>query len=403
MKYILFFLLIIYINNSFSQISNFLKDNNLIERNKTIVLFIIDKECSNCYLLLNNAIEISKKYPENIDNYFVVTDNYSFAKNVLKNLNISAKTIFNKEVFNLPEINKLNTIYYRLNDQNYFFNKTNYNSYELDSIINGNKISINCFENMAIEDSTLGHDLFSHVLIPDKLIIFDKALQNFINIYCNSEEYEIKISKTKVEDSIFFYNFPDRVDKNLFEKIEPELTFSTLNEKNLDFLYINTISEYDNYIFCIFSLKRIYKRKNEENYGLFTTYFIAVKEVGNKKEEIYNLNSYSNYFYIDSFIYKNETYPVGPWIGYHPKFINKNAIQINVQKLDKDDKITFGGLATIELDFQNNITRMINIDTSASETIYIDHTINLANQQYILKKEMIDESRGLGIIKLEKK
>lgn len=369
------------------------------------IVLLYASDCFKCKLPLSHAVNLLKQ--EDHDHLYrrlILTDNYAYARSFNKDIGIGATVIYDSAVFSsVADGLKSRIVIAGCGAYTTIGSKDITEAYLIQELHD----KAACTEKThhptvfyTFADSVISPVNFSAAVTPFGFIVYDPLLQTGIRI---THQKQSAYANPSVSDSGIINTLPDRTNKDRFDKTSYSKTVKDLAKNNIPVVYINSISNYDSMIYCIFSVNRVYIDKSlADNYGVFTTNFIGVKKIAMLKdyESVLDVASYNNVYYIDSFSYQGETYPVGKWINFHPLFINDSTIQMNVNYQDNDRRsIGFGGLATVILG-KNNTAKMIHIDKNAKEEITISHTVMLNGTGYFIEKHMTDESKSLGTINI---
>jgi len=371
----------------------------------TFTVLLYSSDCFKCKLPLSHALDLLKK--EDTANKYrrlIITDNYSYGNAFNKDNEIGATVIYDTGVFSHVTSALKSVIVISVAKSYTVIGSKEISKAavirELREKAGSTKAAYNNSLFYEFEDSVISPNNFSSAITPFGFALYDGLLQTGI---CISNQKQLNYLKPVLTDSDIVNNLPDRVDKNRFAKVAYSETVEGLTANSIPLLHINSIANFDAAVYCIFSINRVYADKTQaDNFGIFTTYFLATKKIKTPKdyESVFDIDTYKNIYYIDSFSFKNETYPIGSWINFHPAFINDSTFQINVNHQNNiKRKIEFGGLATVVLK-KDGTAEMTGIDETAKDAIMINNTVMLNGKKFFIKKEMTDESQGIGKIKI---
>lgn len=168
----------------------------------------------------------------------------------------------------------------------------------------------------------------------------------------------------------------------------------------IDYLHVKTIQCLDNTLLISFVINnRLKDLRQENNYGVFSSYYMAKKQIKSKEDVLsaFDINTYSEIYFVDTFVYQNSTYPLGPWIIHQPIPVSKDTFKINVMHFDGDE-YGFGGLATIDIS-DPKMAKMIDLDKSSKPINNLIHKATYQDRKFFVEKAVIDESKSLGEIR----
>lgn len=398
-KIIITFLVIFCWSNTLAQ--GLEDDNQSLEKyignldSSSLLIIYSDNDCFKCSLPLYNIANILKSIPryQNDDlKIKTITNNYSLASKYLKESKLKSEIIFDKSLptrtgsclaFRLKNRIKILPIDQISRDS--LLQYLNYTAATQDFIISDSLLSFNNF--------IVGSTYFG-------IALFDAKMQ--LGILTDLKNYQYATPTFK--DTTKINSLKTRIKSNEFKKLPFINGYQILKENGINFLHINSLASLDSIIYLTFSINKCYQSvKDTADYGIFTSYYLAKKKLHSENdfESIFNIDSYQNIYFIDTFSFNNKTYPIGNWIDQQPIVKNIDIIEMIVNCYDPETKIyKFGGLATIDISDEVD-AKMFAIDTLAKPEIIISHLFNYRGKPMGVSKTIINEERSLGNIEFK--
>lgn len=393
LKKIIFFLIFI---ASYSPNAQNIKEvdlqffNNYQEQkitDKYLNVFVSAKDCYRCFSEIHQIlIQIEKNYPNLQVNF--ISDEVAFVKKNTKDYQLNKKYFLNKDLF--KEHTKS---FYYLKENNEIIQEYNKILSRL-----SNKININnnfTTVDIKVVDSLFTSDNIRHAGIFDNnlIVINDKSvdLGGIVNIKKNKiDYYDITTASEKL------YNLPFTLELKDFELINYDNFINLKKDLGVPEIKVTAMNVYDDIIYTNFIISRLFKDlKKEGDVGLFSFNYIAVKKITDKSKlsEIFDIETYDNYFSVDHLDFNSKTYRFGGAI-YFPfsKMIDKYHFVSQIHQ-----EANFAGDATFELSPNLKTISIVSINSNASKN-YIYPSFKIDDKFYYVTKEMIDESSGKGII-----
>lgn len=394
----------ILINVTFSQHAELIKKKQDLKNRSYIALFINSNECANCFMFLNDAINISKNVGMNDNDIIIVTNNYSYAKKFCKKSKLNSEIFVDQKIFNTPQINHYNSIFiHSKTNKEFVYNKKNYKSHLYKESL---KLAYSNFSfppKYQYNDSLLSQTPFYSGMMNFGALILDSDLQNLHYLF--PDTLINRIVEFEFSNSQIFYKLPDRVNKEKYSLLPSDEANAVYSEHGLEKVHVNSISSIDSTFFCFFTLNKIYYEAESSNISVFSTYFIGTKKVNTilDFELLNDLSKYDHIYYVDSFSYLGSTYPLGPWINDYAIVLNDTILKIKVNYENAEKrKIEFGGLATIQLNPNSNNVKLLEIDKTAKPQIEVIEISKYNGYKYRIRKEFTNEEKNHGIIYIEK-
>lgn len=375
---------------------DYLKSEFQIKDNQPTVLIVYsDIDCFMCALPLSKLATVAQgkteiKVPKNLA-IKIITNNYAMAAKYKRENELDAEIIYNKKFTDSSGSQAIFIDHEVLNQ----FSINNISESSLNDLFNTSENNIDL--GYAFVDSIFHFDFFYIASTPYGVLLFDDAIQTGIFTDFQTQTY----LTPKFEDSSIIKNLPIRIEENLFER-PPYFAHNQnlLMEEGIDYLHVKTIQYLDSTLLISFMINNRLKDLRQENhYGVFPSYYMAKKEI-NAPEDLltaFDIDTYSEIYFVDTFLYNDTIYPLGPWISHQPIPINKDTFKINVMSV-KDEDYKFGGLATIDISDPQE-AKMINIDTDIAPTMEVKKNFNYQGQEYYVEKTKIDEEKSLGNIR----
>lgn len=375
---------------------DYLKSEFQIKDNQPTVLIVYsDIDCFMCALPLNQLGKVVKnetavEVPKDLL-VLIITNNYAMASKYKKENELEADIIYNKKFTDSS------------GSKAFFIDNEVYNTFSINNISESslndlfNTSNNNIDLGYAFEDSIFHFSIYYIASTPYGMLLFDGTMQEGIFTDLKSHTY----LSPRFEDSSTIKNLPIRIDESIFER--PQYfahNQGSLTLDGIDYLHVKTIQCLDNTLLISFVFNnRLKDLRQENNYGVFSSYYMAKKQIKSKEDVLsaFDINTYSEIYFVDTFVYQNSTYPLGPWIIHQPIPVSKDTFKINVMHFDGDE-YGFGGLATIDIS-DPKMAKMIDLDKSSKPINNLIHKATYQDRKFFVEKAVIDESRSLGEIR----
>lgn len=399
MHHIIFFFYFLILNNhslydqSLNELGHLKAEFKIKNEQSTLLIVYSDIDCFMCALPLSKLATVAQgkteiKVPENLT-IKIITNNYAMAAKYKRENELNAEIIYQKEFTDFSGSKAIFIDHEVLNE----FSIKNISDNSLNELFN------NPHSNSAYSfvDSIFHFDFFYVASTPYGVLLFDEAIQTGIFTDFQNQTY----LTPKFEDSTIIKTLPIRIEEDLFER---PLYFAhnqnLLMQEGIDYLHVKTIQYLDGTLLISFMINnRLKDLRYENHYGVFPSYYMAKKEI-NAPEDLltaFDIDTYSEIYFVDTFLYNDIIYPLGPWIIHQPIPVSKDTFKINVMHFDGDE-YGFGGLATIDIS-DPKMAKMIDLDKSSKPINNLIHKATYQDRKFFVEKAVIDESKSLGEIR----
>lgn len=393
------FVLLLIATNANGQIDTttfkYIQNKYITKQAPTFVILCSSKDCFKCSLPLNNIAKLLNNQPENKTlTTVIITDNYAMANKYKQETGLNAAVYFDKELFVASQTHTQSAIVLIENNAYSAHSIQNIQEADIQNLLQRSLVT-----NYSFSDSLFDFKLFVSTATPFGILLFDEKIQTGITTDLSTQMYHQSI----FTDTSRINQLPDRFDKSQFSTLSFQEGNRKMQHQGIEYLHVNSILGVDSTLFITFSINKTFRAlDNQDNYAMFTSYFMAKKKLQKESDFLsaFDLNTYNNIYFIDSFSYNHQTYPLGNWMSQQPIGIDEQTIQLNVSWIN-NGKFQFGGRATIDIS-DAKTAKMIAIDTEAPEVIFFNNVVNFQGNQYVITKEVIDESISLGKIKIER-
>lgn len=377
-------------HNDINELTHLKTEFNIKDDQPTLLIVYSDIDCFMCALPLSKLATVAQRkteiiVPENLT-IKIITNNYAMAAKYKRENELDAEIIYQKEFTDSSGSKAIFIDHEVLNE----FSIKNISDNSLNELFN------NPHSNSAYSfvDSIFHFDFFYVASTPYGVLLFDETMQAGIFTDFQNQTY----LTPKFEDSTIIKTLPIRIEEDLFER---PLYFAhnqnLLMQEGIDYLHIKTIQYLDSTLLISFMINnRLKDLRYENHYGVFPSYYMAKKEISAPEDLLtaFEIDTYSEIYFVDTFLYNDIIYPLGPWISHQPIPVNKDTFKINVMSF-KDEDYQFGGLATIDISDPQE-AKMIDIDPDIAPTMEVKKNINYQEQEYYVEKTKIEEEKSLG-------
>lgn len=388
----------------YKAIDNYVVNHHTSDGKKDCITVLYSSaDCENCILFLRQTLGEIK--PENDTPVYVITDNIAYAKKNLRKYKLKYTYYFDREIFELFEINKRTLLYSRFNgvlndNPEQIINLTNARAttpeivfQQQDTVLMANDL----------ETRIMPYDAFATINPKmDVAILFRKTKSADVN-----KSYSVTYLYKNLRDSLKIYTLQERNPDPENLKLIPFKEFGQLAQKNaINFYKVHSLTSYNNTVYCTFTISRLYKDvRQKDNFSILSNAFIAQKEIKSEKDllDVMRIDTYDHIYFADMFTYQDTVYPMSTWIYSTPEPTGKNTLLTNVNKVEANGgELSFGGKATILLDPNAQTIKIMALDANAPKVRFRKNSFEKGKYTYKLQKVMTDESKNLGNITFTK-
>lgn len=388
----LLFGVVVFSSHVFSQnleeIDNHFKQSNKIKENDSYInIYLNSNDCFRCfgqiYQILTTIEEENKEIQINI-----ITNEIVFAKKNTKDYTFDINFYLDKDI-----VQKYPSFYYyKLNKQ--IISDNNQIINEIKKNTPKNKITL-----IQLIDESFTSDNLVHAGIYDNFIIVYDNTVDLGGIIENSkiEYYDITTSSKKL------YNQLPLPYKNYKENFKP-LSYEDFQNIKKNFpgvpdIKVTSISIFEDIAYAGFMVSRVFQSTQDSTaFELPSFTYLAIKKLKNNNlKDIFDLNSYDNYFCMDILPFNSIDYRIGVSINYPFTIINEHNFMAKIF-----NELDYAGEATFEFNEDYTTLNITSINPEAPR-IYEYENIEIDGKKYYVDKEMTDESTGEGIISLKER
>lgn len=161
-----------------------------------------------------------------------------------------------------------------------------------------------------------------------------------------------------------------------------------------------SITYWNNQYYATFSVTRAYK-KDSTNIRAFATYFVATQKADKKSiDKILDASSYDNYYMIDDLLYEGKMYRIIGDTRTKPQIVADNTLNWRIRLPDdKARKVTYSGLATLEL--KDGATNVMNINREFDEFLDLNELFIFNGKTYYLSRGTTNEENNEGFLSVK--
>lgn len=396
MHYLLILLYLFTLNNlsfkdqNLDELTHLKTEFKIKDDQPTLLIVYSDIDCFMCALPLSKLSSVAQgkteiEVPQDLT-VKIITNNYAMAAKYKRENELDAEIIYQKEFTNASGSKAIfidNEVFNEFSINNISENSLNelFNNSHSDSVY-------------SFVDSIFHFNFYYVATTPYGVLLFDEGMQTGIFTDFQNQTY----LTPKFEDSTIIKNLPIRIEEDIFER--PSYFAHNQNllmNEGIDYLHVKTIQCLDSTLLISFMINnRLKDLRYEGHYGVFPSYYMAKKEINSPEDLLtaFDIDTYSEIYFVDTFLYNDIIYPLGPWISHQPIPVNKDTFKINVMSF-KDEDYKFGGLATIDISDPQE-AKMINIDTDVENVNPLLHYFNYQGQEYYVEKIKIEEEKSIG-------
>ncbi|TDS65242.1 hypothetical protein [Myroides indicus] len=364
-----------------------------------VLLSIYD--CDNCIPMLYSYIKNTpdkKPYAVNI-----FTDNMAYAKKTLGDaVNFKYNLYYNKEVFS-KYLNSRSGIYYIDTSNIIYGNEKDIrtklkNAEDRQEFFN----SLKDKKYILTQDSLMsGMPYIIPTPLPDnQLLVFDNKMDTALLLELEDKQDSLAVTQSK------YYTPTVGNLKKMFDLPSPIINLLSFEEnqklsqnflQNMVKLY--SITYWNNQYYATFSITRAHQADN--NIRTFSTYFVATQKAdGKDMDKILDASSYDNYYMIDDLPYEGKMYRIIGDTRTKPQIVADNTLNWRIRLPDdKARKVTYSGLATLEL--KDGATSVINIDREFDEFLGLNGLFMFNGKTYYLSRATTNEENNEGFLSVK--
>ncbi len=238
--------------------------------------------------------------------------------------------------------------------------------------------------------------------LPDnQLLVFDNKMDTALLLELEQKQDSFTVIQSKyytptVSNLKKLFDLPGLGDDGLSLEESKKLTQNFL--QNMVKLY--SITYWNNQYYATFSITRAYK-KDSTNIRAFATYFVATQKANKKSiDKILDASSYDNYYMIDDLLYEGKMYRIIGDTRTKPQIVADNTLNWRIRlPADKARKVTYSGLATLEL--KDGATSVINIDREFDEFLDLNELFIFNGKTYYLSRGTTNEENNEGFLSVK--